>query len=139
MHRATIARQWEEECNASAPSPVAAALFTRAPDSDDERGDWTPEEAEGEEVAAVEAITLAAEAESPRDGDARVHWRREQALLDQMQEIAERSRHAPDAKLRRLIDWIRAHLCPDLPPFGQAPTGPPPTWNERRVLVFTEN
>lgn len=139
VHRATIARQWEEECSASAPSPVAAALFTRAPDSDDERGDWTPEEAEGEEVAAVEAITLAAEAESPRDGDARVHWRREQALLDQMQEIAERSRHAPDAKLRRLIDWIRAHLCPDLPPFGQAPTGPPPTWNERRVLVFTEN
>ena len=48
-------------------------------------------------------------------------------------------RHVPDAKTRRLIDWIRENLCPGLPPFGTQPKGAPPAWNERRVLIFTEN
>ena len=56
-----------------------------------------------------------------------------------MQEIAEKTRHLPDAKTRRLIDWIRENLCPDLPPFGKPPKGAPPKWNNRRVLIFTEN
>ena len=56
-----------------------------------------------------------------------------------MQAIAEKARHRPDAKTRRLIDWIRERMCPDLPPFGGRPTGPPPRWNDRRVLIFTEN
>ena len=30
-------------------------------------------------------------------------------------------------------------MCPELPPFGQSPQGRPPRWNDRRVLVFTEN
>ena len=38
---------------------------------------------------------------SPRDATAEALWRREQALLDRMQEIAEKSRHLPDAKTRR--------------------------------------
>jgi hypothetical protein len=64
---------------------------------------------------------------------------REQKLLDQMEEIAERSRHLPDAKVRRLLDWIRENLCPDLRPFGVPPRGALPKWNNRRVLIFTEN
>ncbi len=63
----------------------------------------------------------------------------EQMLLDRMQAVAEASRHRPDAKTRRLIDWIRQHQCPELPPFGEAPAGNPPAWNLRRVLIFTEN
>src|SRR5205807_2798544 len=60
-------------------------------------------------------------------------------LLDQMQEIAERARHVPDAKVRRFIDWIRENLCPDLPAFSRQPKGASPKWNNRRVLIFTEN
>ena len=57
-----------------------------------------------------------------------------------MQAIADESRHLPDAKTRRLVDWIREHQCPELLPFGQRPTGgTPPRWNTRRVLIFTEN
>ena len=57
-----------------------------------------------------------------------------------MQAVAEENRHLPDAKTRRLIDWIRQHQCPALPPFGQRPAaGAPPGWSPRRVLVFTEN
>ena len=66
-------------------------------------------------------------------------WEREQALLAQMQAIAEEARHKPDAKTRCLIDWIRANQCPDLPPFGKRPAASLPTWNNRRVLIFTEN
>ncbi|MBA2641841.1 MAG: DEAD/DEAH box helicase, partial [Actinobacteria bacterium] len=142
VHRATVERQWEK---ASSQSTAAAAtadeedLFTTAPDADDDRGEWTPDELEAEENAQIESITATAEAESPRDATAEALWRREQALLDQMQEVAEKTRMVPDAKTRRLIDWIRTNLCPELPPYGQAPRGAAPHWNARRVLIFTEN
>ncbi len=143
VHRATVKRHWEKGRAAAADAAKTgdeeAELFTTAPDADDERGEWTPEELEAEETAQIEAVTTAAEAESPRDSTAEALWRREQELLDQMQEIAEKTRHLPDAKARRLIDWIRESLCPELPPFGQQPKGAPPKWNNRRVLIFTEN
>jgi len=142
VHRATVAKQWEKGRAASGTVPgarVEAELFTQAPDADDERADATPEEQEAEEAAALQAITAASEAESPFDAAAEALRRREQALLDRMQEVAEGARHLPDAKVRRLIDWIRANLCPDLAPFGKRPAGSPARWNDRRVLIFTEN
>jgi superfamily II DNA or RNA helicase len=143
VHRATVARQWEKANPAAVEAAKAserdAELFTTAPDADDERSEWTPEELEADEAAQIEAVTAALEAVTPRDAAAESLWRREQALLDRMQEIAESSRHLPDAKIQRLIDWVRDNLCPDLPPFGKQPKGAPPKWNNRRVLIFTEN
>jgi superfamily II DNA or RNA helicase len=142
VHRATVSKQWEQGRGATADAVKAkdteAELFTMTPDADDERGEWTPEELEAEEAATVEAVTAAAESESPRDSTAEALWRREQTILDQMQEIAERSRYSPDAKVHRLIDWIRMNLCP-LPPFGESPRGATPQWSNRRILIFTEN
>lgn len=143
VHRATVERHWEKGRAATAEavkgSEKEAELFTTAPDADDERSEWTPEELEAEEIAQVEAVTTSSEADSPRDAKAETLWAREQALLDQMQEIAEKTRHLPDAKTRCIIDWMRENLCPELPPFGQQSTGAPPKWNNRRVLIFTEN
>ena len=143
VHRATVERQWEKGLPTAAKAITAsdkdAALFISAPDADDERCEWTPEELDAEEAAQIEAVTAAAEAESPRDADAEVLWRREQALLEQMQAIAEKTRYQPDAKVWRLVEWIRKNQCPDLPPMGKQPTGPAPRWNNRRVLIFTEN
>jgi len=143
VHRETVARQWDKGRAAATDTTESdhkdAQLFTTTPDADDERGDWTPEEQEAEEAAAAEAITTAAETDAPRDATAEALWRREQAILDRMQDIAESTRHLPDAKVRRLLDWIRANLCPDLPPFGKRPAGAAPRWNDRRVLIFTEN
>ncbi len=59
-------------------------LLTSAPDADDERSEWTPEELEAEEKAQIEAVTATAEAESPRDATAEALWRRERVLLDRM-------------------------------------------------------
>jgi superfamily II DNA or RNA helicase len=156
VHRKTVERQWEQANggavatdgdgagNHDSPAGEAAGrdqtdLLTSAPDADDERGEWTGEELEEAEDAEVEAVTASAEAAAGHDEAARALWRRERALLDRMQQVAEGARHLPDAKVGRLIDWIRENLCPDLPPFGRIPTGDPPKWNDRRVLVFTEN
>ena len=143
VHRATVERQWAkadtEAPRSSTTIEVEADSFTSAPDADDERAEWTDDQLEAEETAQIELIGSTAEAETSRDAAASALWRREQLLLDQMQEIAERTRHDPDAKIRRFVDWIRANLCPDLPPFGQRVRGAVPTWNERRVLIFTEN
>jgi superfamily II DNA or RNA helicase len=143
VHRNTVERQWEK---ATEPTSIAQVtideqgpLLTTAPDSDDERGEWTSDELEADEAAEIELITTTAEAAAPRDATTQVLWLREQALLDQLQEIAGSARDLPDAKMRRLIDWIRDNLCPELPPFGQHPEAPAPKWNNRRVLIFTEN
>jgi hypothetical protein len=142
VHRATVQRQWERGHAAAlgtSQSSDIAELFTKAPNSDDERGEWTPEELEADETAQIEVVTTAAEANSPRDANAEKLWRREQSLLVQMQAIVEKTRYLPDAKMRRLIDWIRENLCPGLPEFGTRVKGTAPAWNEARVLIFTEN
>ncbi len=80
--------------------------------------------------SAVESVAAAADIE-----------RREDALLDEMEQAAQAARGQPDAKTRHLIDWIREHLCPGLPAWGKAlpPGAAPPQWNQRRLLIFTEN
>lgn len=156
VHRATALRQWE--AGQAAPTLAATTLvvptateeqqpgesFLFAPDADDDRAEWAPEELEAEERAQIEAATTTAEAESPKDAGAGELWRREQELLGQMAEIAERHRHEPDAKVRRFLDWVRQNLCPELPPLGEMSQGKArgnaaPKWNQRRVLLFTEN
>jgi superfamily II DNA or RNA helicase len=141
VHRATVERQWAKATGSQngASGKEALPSLLSSPDADDERGDWTSDELEAEEAGEVEALSAAAEAETSRDAAAEMLWKREQALLDRMQELAESARYGVDAKTRRLIDWIRANQCHELPPFGQPPAGLAARWNNRRVLVFTEN
>ena len=163
-------RRWLVEAVEDA-DPEASARVSLAC-ADDER---TDEESEAEEAAQISAINGAAEAGAgPAAADARAEaiWHEEKALLARMEEVASAARGLPDAKTRYLIDWIREHLCPGLPPWaGEPPPGsagfqpaasrrlafggashPPgpslhgegpaarlPRWNDRRVLVFTEN
>ena len=147
VHRRTVERHWERERAEEARDAAAASLddehrlFLTPPAADDERGEQDAELAEVEEAAQIEAITEAAESGAvPDPGEEQTElWRREQALLDRMEAIAERARHVPDTKTLRLIDWIRDEMCLELPRFGQPSPSRPPRWNERRVLVFTEN
>ena len=48
--------------------------------------------------------------------------------FDRMEKVASAARGRPEAKTRELIRWINDNLCPDRP-----------HWNDRRVLIFTEN
>ena len=154
VHRKTVCRQWERSTgkqSKASPAPGIGEGFIRLAGPDEEEDDFAadieeddaPERAaeavEAEERAEIEALDRAAEAEGSRDAEARKLWDREQGLLARMAEIANRERGRPDAKTRRLLDWIRENLCPGLPPYGQPPTAPAARWNDRRVLIFTEN
>src|SRR4051794_27947847 len=116
VHRATFERQRERVWEQEGAEPPPAELLLGAPGPDDERGEWTDEELEAGESEAIEQATAAAETGGLADAAA---WEREQRLLDRMEEIAQRGRHRPEAKIRRLVDWIRENLCPGLPPLGE--------------------
>ena len=142
-HRETVQRHWDRAHEpASDPHPTLYADdeqtsdFLKPADADDERAGWTADEADADEEAQIAQIDAASLPAADPDAAA---WAHEQRLLDQMEKIAEDSRHLPDAKTLRLIDWIRRHQCPGLPAFGQRVTRPRPQWTERRVLIFTEN
>jgi superfamily II DNA or RNA helicase len=93
-------------------------LLREAPGPDDEdAGSLTAEELAAAEDAEAELATQVAGQLSAE----------EQRLLEQMAALAEAHRHAPDAKVQRLVEWLKRHC---LTPEG--------AWNDRRVLIFTE-
>ncbi len=143
-HRQTAQNQWERGREKLEASPNGNQLklpefFPPPPSADDERDDWSDDVLDEEEQAQIEAMTLAADSESPHDDAAEALWKEEQKLLDRMQAIADQARHIPDPKVLRLLDWIREHLCPGLPAWEEDVSGSPPKWKPRRVLVFTES
>jgi hypothetical protein len=115
-----------EKAAAAEPSTAAlgrlGGLLTPA-GADDDRGlaDEKQEEAELE-AALGEASAFAAPAEEAASALRQTEAR----LLKQMSDLAEKARHEPDARVRKLVDWIKANLCPA------------DKWNRRRVLIFTE-
>jgi superfamily II DNA/RNA helicase len=142
VHRRTVERQRQTaEASAATPSTGTAEvqLLLQPPGPDDERGSLSDDQLEADEAALFEAVTTATEAAAPSAEATDALRRREDQLLEQMAAIAEHWRAVPDNKTLRLIDWIREHLSPELPALGERASGPPPTWNERRVLIFTES
>ena len=138
VHERTARRHWAnaQAAQGSESTPdIDENLFLTPADANDERAEWDEETAEASEAEQIEAVTLAAQADTAQTA----LWRREQTLLEEMRAIAEEARHKPDTKTLRLIAWIRANQCPALPPFGEGPMGTTPMWNNRRVLIFTEN
>ncbi len=141
VHRRTVLRHWNNPPEGvGGRSTIGDAdqihAFVKAPDADDENAEWSTEEASADEVNQIEEI--AAAALPSRDAET-VAWEREQDLLRRMQEIADETKHLPDAKTRWLLEWIRRNQCPKLPDWGKPVTGPTPAWTDRRVLIFTEN
>jgi superfamily II DNA or RNA helicase len=55
-------------------------------------------------------------------------------LLKKMRALAERARRTQDGKVRALIAWMRAHLCPAI----GGVEGASKAWSDRRVILFTE-
>jgi ERCC4-related helicase len=52
---------------------------------------------------------------------------REQQLLDEMTELADKARFQPDGRVKKLTEWIRANQLKD----GRH-------WTDLRVIIFTE-
>ncbi len=133
VHRQTVQRQWEESQAASQREELLSAsldLLASSIGSDDDRATVSEEQLQAEQDAQFEAVS-AATVGSISDLSARELFAREQQLLDEMTEIAESARGQPDARVKKLIEWIRGKMCPDLGKPGAQ-------WNDTRVIIFTE-
>jgi SNF2 family DNA or RNA helicase len=97
--------------------------------ADDDAADLGDEELRAEEDGAVETATLAGAVGAGERWQAQIEA--ELAAVNEMRELAEASRAAPDARIERLIDWIGHDMVPGLRERGTA-------WSERRLLIFTE-
>ncbi len=104
--------------------------------SDDERAELSEEELQSEENYQFAAISEATTGpiEKPTDRDI---FNRERELLEKMATIASESRSLPDARIRKLIQWIRENQCPELPEPGQT-AGKSVKWKDTRIIIFTE-
>ena len=136
VHRRTVEKQWGAAEGAQTPPNGYVGelyLLGEGIDNDDDRATLSEEELQAEEDAQVEAATR------ETTGGRADALAREKRLLDEMTEVAEAARHRPDARIVYLVDWIREHMCPDLPPLGTVPAdGPPASWNDTRIIIFTE-
>ncbi len=133
VHRRTVQRQWEEAQSGKATVPGTAGqldLLSGAVGNDDDRATLSEEDLQAEEEVQVAAVS-AATAGPLTDATSRQLFGREQKLLDEMTQIAESARGLPDARVRKLIEWIRENMCPDL-------SKPGARWNDIRVIFFTE-
>jgi superfamily II DNA or RNA helicase len=134
VHRRTVHRQWEALQSQNRSSSVVPGfrveLLGTGVGSDDDRALLSEMELALEEEAEIAAVT-AATAGSTNSDAARELFSHEQDLLERMTELAESSRALPDARVNKLIGWIKANMCPDL-------SSPGAKWNSIRVILFTE-
>lgn len=128
VHRRTVQRQWEEAQQGKSAAPTVPGqldLLSEPVAGDDDRAALPEAELAAEEDAQFAAAS-AATAGPMRDSTAAALFAREQKLLDQMTSIAEDARARPDARVRKLVDWLRQHML----------TGK--RWTDLRILIFTE-
>ncbi len=140
VHRRTVQRQWDEAHGAKPPTstqPGQLELLAAPVGADDDRAALAEEELHAEEEAQIEAAS-AATLGPLTDAAAKALFAREQKLLDEMTELAEAARGVPDARVRRLIQWIREKMCPALPQPGKPRPATPPDWTDIRIIIFTE-
>jgi hypothetical protein len=114
VHRRTVQKHTEvagagrREREDESAGPL---LFAQGIDNDDDRATLSEEELQAEEESQIEAAT-----QETSSSATSATFARERQLLD---EIAEAARSLPDARVRRLVDWIREQMCPGLPPLGR--------------------
>jgi superfamily II DNA or RNA helicase len=115
------------EVHARAVAEGRARTALTLPDVDDD--EYGPDDDAVEDALAADADASSRLLPSPA-GQA-------QKLLGDMQELARTAAARPDAKVEKLIDWIRANQCPAVH-IGGAKRGAELRWSDRRLLVFTE-
>jgi superfamily II DNA or RNA helicase len=134
VHRKTVLRQWNsiqsQEVLQKTPLSFRVDLLGRGAEADDDRSLLSDAELAIEEDAEIASVT-AATAGSTDSEAARVLFGKEQAILATMTELAESSRALPDARVNKLVSWIKDNMCPAL-------SSPGAKWNEMRVILFTE-
>ncbi len=125
VHRKTVKKQWDQ----APPAPAAATsldLLAESVGADDERATLTEEALAAEADAQMEAATTATIGPT-EDQSSKSLFDREQQLLDEMTELADKARFQPDGRVKKLAEWIRTEQLKD----GKH-------WTDIRVIIFTE-
>jgi len=127
VHRRTVARQWEASRveRTSTVETDRLDLLTGTLSNDDERA-YEPEEILAQEEDSQFAAASAASVGNVTEDRSAELFAREQRLLDEMAEIADAARGLPDAKVRKLVDWMAENMLDGV------------TWRPLRILIFTE-
>jgi len=137
VHRRTMERLWANPLvvtsKASFSTPSQMALFGGGIDADDDRAALSEEELASLEDSQVEGVT-----EMTAGDQARADIALEKKLLTQMAEVADAARGQPDARVRKLLDWIQTNMCAGIRLPGQPATQHDAPWTDIRILIFTE-
>jgi len=137
VHKATLVRMKTKDrpVNPEAIDPGQFDLLGAEPGPDDERSTAPEETTCAEQYRQVEMATAASvsTASSPISSE-------ELALVEQMERLSDKARLLPDARMRKLVEWIRKNMCPAvaLPDEPPPPQGTSNKWNDTRLLIFTE-
>ncbi len=127
-----------ERLTVGVDSGAEGAFDAPEPETDAESEAGPPEDAESSDPSELELADLMTTATAASTDGRRVEkreaLRRELALVDAMREVAEAHRYGADPRVRRIVAWIDASMCPVCSASG----GAPPRWNDRRLLIFTE-
>jgi SNF2 family DNA or RNA helicase len=128
-HQRALRRLIEQGPPPSQRVPKRLANLLSGVGADDDAAALDETELQAEEDRAAEIATLAGGGGS---GD---YWQQqieaELGAVEEMQRIADTHRSGPDARVRRLIEWIEQEMVPGLNRRGA-------TWTNRRLLLFTE-
>jgi superfamily II DNA or RNA helicase len=123
-HRKTLQRLIDGEHPRVAPAAAHAFVDGSTNDKPEElpfEEESAEEVIDADEDAAIEAASVTGAADATA-GDLRM----ELAAVDEMLAIADQHARGGDARTRWLVDWIKANLL-----AGNS-------WNDRRLIVFTE-
>jgi superfamily II DNA/RNA helicase len=133
-HRGTMERIWAGDL---APTTQVGRIDREALrggfDSEEERGELGEEEQAQEEDDAVESATR-----NTVTGTASAPHAEERALLAEMDELAQKTRYLPDARVRWLVEWIRNNQCAGASLESKTTADSDRKWNDLRLIIFTE-
>jgi ERCC4-related helicase len=107
VHRKAFEAQAVKGVQSAGPTPASLNILTEAPDADDDRADAPEEEVGAQEDAAMEAAT--ARSTYAGAGSTTDAYKNEHDLLARMTEVADAARGLPDARVKHLIAWCKAH------------------------------
>jgi hypothetical protein len=136
VHERSLERLKTEIEKSATETKLAAQtmdLLRQPPGADDDGGDSSEGIVDELQDAAMARATEAAA------GGSGAALGRELEVVKEMRTIAERERHVPDARVIRLVEWMREHLCTAVAFPGQESGERESTsWLPRRVIIFTE-
>jgi len=118
VHQRTVERQRKGLVAISNPRQSDLDLLKGGISSDDERAQVNGPDLAAEEDLQFEKATAAV---LPAMEDSV-----EKNLLKEMSELAEANRFLPDARVKKLAEWIGLTMCPG------------GNWNRTRIIIFTE-